>query len=259
MSFLMLALALSAFSFPLLKGLSLTHGRIQPSGFNGVSVVVGFGITAVVAAATSPLMAVAFILAVLMHDIGAALACRFIGHDVARVRLVPIPYFAAPRSDRHFDTALEESYVALYAPALAIAPMVLCFALFHTLAAPFPAAANIFRAAAIMIGAFNFVMLLPFLPFGGGHVVRAISEAFWPRMGTVITVFMTAAFFSAALKDGSIAMLILTGAGLQSLIHKRRQKLLTLSVNHALLVMSAYAFILCVHFTGGWWLLNSLM
>ncbi|WP_417271601.1 hypothetical protein [Celeribacter sp.] len=259
MSFLMLALALGVFALPLLKGVTAQSGRIQPSGFDGVSVVVGFGITSLVAAATSPLMGFAFILAVLLHEISAALACRFVGHEVARVRLVPLPYFAAPRSDQRFNTALEESYVALYAPALSIVPMVLCFALFHTFAASAPAAANVFRATAIMLGAFNFIMLLPFLPFGGGHVVRAISEAFWPRMGTLITVFMTAAFFSAALKDGSIAMLVLTGAGLQSLLHKRRDKIQMLTPNQALLVMAAYAFILCTHFTGGWWLLNSLM
>lgn len=259
MSFLMLALALGAFSYPLFKGVTAHNGRIQPSGFDGVSVVVGFGITAVIAAVTSPLMGFAFIFAVLLHEIGAAMACRFVGHEVARVRLVPLPYFAAPRSDERFNTALEESYVALYAPAIAIVPMVLSFALFHTFAAPFPAVADVFRSTAIMLGAFNFIMLLPFVPFGGGHVVRAISEAFWPRMGTLITVFMTAAFFSAALKDGSIAMLILAGAGIQSLLHKRRENIQTLSPNQALLVMSTYAFILCVHFTGGWWLLNSLM
>lgn len=258
MSFLLSAIALTVFAFPLLKG-SGQGGRVQPIGFDGINVVIGFGITSLVAAATSPLLAFAFVFAVLLHEGMGALACRIAGQDVARMRLVPLPVLTAPRADRPFDTALEESFVALYGPALAIVPMVLCFALFHSFSVIAPAFANAMRATALMLGAFNFAMLLPFCPFAGGDVMRAVSEAFWPKLGVLVTVFMSAAFLSAGLRDGSLAMLILAAAGIQSLFHKRRNDQVALKHNEALLVLATYGFVLTAHFTGGWWLIKSLI
>ncbi|SFJ93445.1 hypothetical protein [Celeribacter neptunius] len=259
MSFLILAIALGIFALPLVTAPLPGAGRITASGFDGTGVVIGFVITVAVSALTSPLFGIGFVLAVLLHEYGSALACRFIGHEVARVRLVPLPYLSGPRSDRAFDHALEESFAALYAPALAIVPMVLAFGLFHALAPHAPGIANLMRILAIMLGTFNFIMLLPFLPFGGGRVVHAVSDAFWPQLSPIVTVFMSAAFASAALRDHSIAMGILAAAGFQSLLHRHRPKQARLSPNQALLVMAAYAFTLTVHFTGGYWLLTGLI
>lgn len=259
MFFLMIALALGLMALPLVTSPAPTEGQIRASGFNGIGVIIGFVITIAVAAITSPMFGFGFVLAVLIHEVGSAMAVRIIGHDVARVRLVPLPYLAAPRSDRPFDHALEESFAALYAPALAIPPMVIGFGLFHVLAPIAPAVANVMRVMAIMLGTFNFLMLLPFLPFGGGRVVQSVSDAFWPRLGTFVTLFMSAAFASAALRDHSIAMAILAVAGFQSLLHRRRPAQERLTHNQALLVMSCYAFVLTVHFTGGFWLLTGLV
>lgn len=242
----------------MLKGLAGHPGRILATNYDGVSILVGFLVTSFVAAATSPLMGFGFILAVLLHELTSALAIRIVGHEVARVRLVPLPYMSAPRSDRAFDSALHESFVALYAPAFAIVPMVLALAISHATAAIAPGFADLLRAGAIMLGAFNFVLLLPFVPLAGGRVVRAVSEAFWPNLSVFATLFMTAAFAAAAWRDGSIAMMILAAAGAQGLLHKKRDEMARLSPNDALLVMSCYAFVLCVHFTGGWWLLSEL-
>lgn len=258
MSILFLAIALTIFAAPLLKSVGHSQGRILASSYDGTSILIGFLITAGVAAMTSPLMGFGFVFAVLLHELGAALAIRIVGHEVARVRIVPLPFVATPRSDREFESALHESFVALYAPALAIVPLVLALALSHVLAPITPAVADFIRVSAIMLGAFNFIMLLPFAPLAGGHVVRAVSEAFWPQMSVLVTVFMTAAFATAAVRDGSIAMLVLAGAGVQSILYKRRTAQARLSLNNALLVMACYAFILTVHFTGGWWLLNEL-
>jgi Zn-dependent protease len=115
------------------------------------------------------------------------------------------------------------------------------------------------RLLGIVTGTFNFIMLLPFLPFAGGRVVRAVSESFWPRLSTLVTVFMTAAFASAAVKDQSIAFMILTAAGVQSLVYKPRAKQTRLSPNETLLVLATYSFCLTAHFTGGWWLLTGLL
>ncbi|WP_066706330.1 hypothetical protein [Celeribacter ethanolicus] len=258
MTFLLLAIALGLFALPLVTRPLTSQGRIRASGFNGAGVIVGFVITVAVVSLTSPRFGFGFVLAVMLHELGSAYACRIIGHEVARVRLIPLPLLAAPRSDRPFGHALEESFTALYAPALAIVPMVLCFGLFPILAPIAPMVANLLRVTAIMLGTFNFIMLLPFLPFAGGRVMRAISGAFWPRFGTTVTLFMTAAFTSAALRDHSIAMALLAAAGLQSLWHRRQPEQAPLSSNEALLVMACYAFVLTVHYLGGSWLLNGL-
>ncbi len=259
MIFLLLALAVGLMALPLVTSPAPTEGHIRPSGFNSVGVLVGFVITVAVATLTSPMFGFGFVFAVLLHELGSALAVRIIGHDVARVRLVPLPFMAAPRSDRPFDHALEESFAALYAPALAIPPMIIGFGLFHVLAPIAPGIANVLRVMAIMLGTFNFLMLLPFLPFGGGRVVQSVSDAFWPQLRTFVTLFMSAAFASAALRDHSIAMAILAVAGFQSLFHRRRPAQERLTHNQALLVMSCYAFVLTVHFTGGFWLLTGLL
>lgn len=259
MIFLIFALALSVLAAPLLRSTQAANGRITTSGFDGTGVIVGFAVTAGVAAITSPLMGFGFVFAVLLHEFCAAKACQFVGHDIARVRLVPLPYMAPPRSDNSFHDALEESYAALYAPALAILPMVVSFGMFQASAAYFPAFSDFMRAVGIMIGTFNFVMLLPFLPLAGGRVVRAVSDSFWPNLSTFVTVFMVAAFAAAALRDQSIAMGLLAIAGVQSLIYRKRPEQARLSPNNALVVLSAYAFCMCVHFTAGWWLLSGLL
>lgn len=259
MTFLLLAIALGLFAFPLVKGGVPDQGRLTASGFDGTGVVIGFALTVLVASLTSPLFGMGFVFAVLLHELGCAFACRIIGHEVARVRLIPLPFFAAPRSDRPFDHALEDSFAALYAPTLAIVPMVIAFGLFHVLMARAPMLAEGMRSAAVMFGTFNFIMLLPFHPFGGGRVVRAISDAFWPRLGLFFTLFMTAVFAAAAFREHSIAMFILTAAGAQSLLYVRRPKQSRLTHNQALLVMASYAFTLTVHFAGGFWLLTGLI
>lgn len=259
MSFLIFSILIGLFALPLVTQPLTTSGRILPSGFTGIGVLVGFVVTILVSAVTSPLFGIGFVVAVLLHEIGSAFACRIVGHDVARVRLVPLPRLAAPRTDQRFDHALDESFAALYAPALAIVPMVLAFGLFQVLAPIAPGVANFFRITAIMLGTFNFLILLPFMPFAGGRVVRAISDVFWPGFGMTLTVFMSAAFASAALRDHSIAMAILAAAGLQSLFYRKRTDQTALSQNEALLVMACYAFVLTVHFLGGFWLLKGLI
>ncbi|WP_434288929.1 hypothetical protein [Celeribacter sp. SCSIO 80788] len=258
MTLLLLAIALGLFALPLVTRPLTSEGRIHTSGFNGAGVAIGFLVTLSVSTLTSPLFGFGFVFAVMLHELGSAYACRIIGHEVARVRLIPLPFLAAPRSDRPFGHALEESFAALYAPALAIVPMALCFGLFPILAPIAPMVANLLQVTAIMLGTFNFIMLLPFLPFAGGRVMRAISDAFWPRLGTTVTLFMTAAFASAALRDHSIAMGLLAAAGLQSLLHRRHPEQAPLNHNQALLVMACYTFALTVHYLGGAWLLNGL-
>jgi Zn-dependent protease len=259
MTFLIFALALTVMATPLLRSSQAAQGRITTSGFDGTGVIIGFAITAGVAAATSPLMGFGFVFAVLLHEFGAARACQIVGHDLARVRLVPLPYVAPPRTDHGFEDALEDSFAALYAPALAILPMVVCFGLFQASAPYFPAFSNFMRALGIMIGTFNFVMLLPFIPLPGGRVVRAVSDSFWPNLSAVVTLFMVAAFAAAALRDQSIAMGLMAIAGLQSLIRRKHPEQARLSPNNALVVLASYAFCMCVHFSGGWWLLRSLL
>lgn len=259
MSFLIIAIGLSILALPLVTSPLPQGGRIAASGFDGIGVVVGFAVTVIVAALTSPLFGIGFVLAALLHEYGSALACRIIGHEIARVRLIPLPRLAAPRSDRPFDHALEESFAALYGPALAIVPMVLAFGLFRALAPHAPEIANLMRVVAIMLGTFNFIMLLPFRPFGGGRVVQAVSEAFWPQLGPIVTAFMSAAFASAALRDHSLAMGLLAAVGFQSFLHRKRPNQARLTPNQTLLVMACYAFTLTVHFTGGYWLLTGLI
>lgn len=258
MVFLIFALVLTLMAAPLLRSTQAVNGRITTSGFDGPGVIVGFIVTVGVAAITSPLMGFGFIFAVLLHEFGAAKACQFAGHDLARVRLVPLSFMAPPRSDEFFDDALEESFAALYAPALAILPMVIAFGLFQASATSFPLFSDVMRAFGIMIGTFNFVMLLPFLPFAGGRVVHAISDNFWPNFSTFVTLFMIAAFTAAALRDHSISMGILATAGAQSLLRRKSAQNKRLTSNAALVVLSAYAFCMCVHFTAGWWLSKEL-
>lgn len=258
MIFLIFTLALSVMAAPLLRSSQTVNGRITTSGFDGTGVLIGFVVTIGVAAVTSPLMGFGFVFAVLLHEFGAAKAYQFVGHKLARVRLVPLPYMAPPRSDDDFEDALAESYAALYAPALAIVPIVIASGLFHASAETFPIFSDFTRAVGIMLGTFNFVVLLPFQPFAGGRVVRAISDSFWPSLSKLVTLFMVAAFTAAALKDHSIVMGVLAIAGVHSLLRPKRAEHTRLSPNSALVVLAAYAFCMCLHFTAGWWLLRDL-
>ncbi|WP_344846375.1 hypothetical protein [Celeribacter arenosi] len=256
MAFLTLSLALGLFALPLYKFERSISGRITATGLSGPEFFFGFAITTAISLVTSPLYGIGFVIAVLLHETVTALACRHLGYDVARVRLVPLPWVAQPRCDHAHERDIDEVFEALYGPALAIVPMALSFSLFHVLSAPAPQLAEAFRAIAIMLGCFNFVVLLPFLPFAGGRAVRAVSASFWPQLAPAVTVFMTAAFATAALRDGSIAMGVLAAVGAQSLLHRKQPDQQRLSPNEALLIMACYAFTMTVHFLGGFGLLK---
>lgn len=254
-----LSAALLLLALPLIRELTTAQGRFQTSGFDGVGVLISFVIAVCVATFTTPVFGIAFVFTLVFYEFSAAKACHIAGCDIARVRLAPVPFFAPPRSDTPFEKHLEESFVALYPAALAIFPMLTAFGIFHLTAASHPSIANTARQCAIMFGTLNFVLLLPFHPFAGGRVIRAISSALWPKMGMLLTLFMASAFLSAAYRDQSLAMFVLAAAGFQSAFHRPQTAQTRLSPNEALLVMACYAFMLTVHFIGGFWLLKGLI
>ncbi|SLN59649.1 hypothetical protein AQS8620_02667 [Aquimixticola soesokkakensis] len=234
-------------------------GRVETIGFSGRGVIAAFTAFVVVAVFTAPLIGAGVLLAAILHDFGAAFACRKLGHAVARVRILPQPFFGPPRIDRPHARLFDEAYVALFAAAIAVGPMVLCFALFHALSGALPQVATFARAFGIAIGAFNFFLLLPFLPLGGGQVIRAISLSVWPALGVGLTVFMALCFGFAALKEHSLVMLALAVTGFASLIWRSPAPGDRLTSDEVLLVLAAYAFCLATHWLGGWWLLQAML
>ncbi|MCA0044163.1 hypothetical protein [Celeribacter litoreus] len=259
MSFILLPILIGLLALPLVMGPLARSGKVTRVDLTGSGFLTALCATIAISSLASPIFGIGFILAVLIHEAGLALACRSIGHDLSRMRISTISNTSGPESQKDFDHALEDCFAALYGPVLAVVPTLLALGLFHVLSPVSPVLSDHLGKLAITLAAFNFLMLMPFRPLGGGRIAQAVSNAFGPQSAVFITLFMVAAFASAALREQSIAMSILTAAALQSLFHSKRENQMALSQDQTLIVMSCYAITLTVYFMAGFWCLTRLI
>jgi len=230
--------------------------RLVLHGFDGTGVVLAFVLFIMATILVGPLVAASVLLSLFIYELGQALARRSLCAGEPRLRILPVP-FLSPRGAQSDDPAAE-AFVVLMGAGLSLAPVVLALGVAQVVAGSSPGLAFALLTFGATCGAVNFIMLLPFLPLDGGRCIRAVSNSFWPSMGPLISIFLVAAFASAALQNQSIGFLVLAAIGLQSLL-PRRNATLPLPQNTALIVLAAYAFTLAAHFMAGQAILDGLL
>ena len=228
----------------------LGHGSIAVTGINGISVVAGFVLYIAVAALIGPEFGVPFITALLINEMGQVLAYRMLGHKNARFRLVPF-LNKTPISDRLLITDGEVFFVAIMGPAFCLGPMALAATFGAMLGPTAPVAAQSFWLFAITCGALNFVLLMPFSNLPGGRCTSAAVVNFWPALAPAMTLFMAAAMFTASLRTGSAALMVMAGIGAHSLWQGKSTPRIRMSPNAGLIALAAYTFTLVAHFSLG--------
>lgn len=255
MIFVLFATILCAATAYALRGGVLAGPRIVVAGLDGVGmsvVMLGFSMAFL---ALGPLFGISLIASLALNEFGRVVAYRMIGHNQARFRLVPVPGWPV-NSEEPLNSEADAFFVALMGPGISMAPMVMAYALSVMLADLRPDIAEAFRVFAVTCGTLNFIHLLPFWPLNGGRCTRIFSKNFWPTLAPAMTVFMSAAFLSAAIRTGSIGLLIVAGIGAQSLFYRGEPRRTPLGPDNALIAMAAYTFTFAAHFCGGWWLLS---
>ena len=231
---------------------------IALSGFDGIGVLAGFAVFVMAAWAAGPAIATAILISLLLHEMGHVIAHQMMGHASTRFRLAPM-IADEPISDLPLQTDGQTLFAALMGPGFCLLPMVLAHLAALGLAEGHPTLANGLRTFAITCGAVNFVLLLPFWPLDGGRCVRIASRSIWPALAPALAVFMTAALAMAAMRGGSVPLLLLAVIGVQSLLRRDKGSVNPLLPDNALLALAAYAFTLAAHFSGGWALLSQYL
>ncbi|MGB5557035.1 MAG: hypothetical protein WBN04_03380 [Paracoccaceae bacterium] len=228
---------------------------ITLTGFDGVGVLIGFVAFVLAAAALGPVFGISLLIALLFHELGHVVGHQILGHRQTRFRLIP-QLSDAPISDHPHQTEGQVLFVALMGPGFCLAPMVLAHLAAIALAPHNPEVAASFRAFAITCGTVNFISLLPFWPLDGGRCVRIAAASIWPAFAPAITVFMAAALAAAAWRTGLLALLVLAGIGVHSLLRGSRIERHPLHPDTGVVALAAYAFTLAAHFSGGWLLMS---
>jgi len=234
-----------------LRGDVVDHGTIAISGVNGVGVILAFIFYVLVSAMAGPGIAVTLIAALLLHELGQVLAYRMLGHEKTRFRMIPLRY-GLQISDQPLTSAGEEFFTAIMGSVFSLGPMVLAMAIATALQPVAPEMAQQFWLFSVTCGALNFVLLLPFWPLAGGRCIRASVVNFWPALAPAMTVFMSAAMFTASLRTGSVALMVVAGLGVQSLWRSRDTGRIAMSADTGLIALAAYAFTMAAHFSAGW-------
>lgn len=228
---------------------------ITLSGFDGIGVLVGFVAFVLAATVLGPVFGISVLITLLLHELGHVIGHQILGHRNTRFRLIP-QLSAAPISDDPHDSDGQVLFVALMGPGFCLAPMVLAHLGSIWLAPSNPEVAASFQIFAITCGTVNFISLMPFWPLDGGRCARIAAASIWPAFAPAITVFMASALAAAALRTGSLALLVVAGIGLHSLMRGSRTKRHPLHPDTGVVALAAYAFTLAAHFSGGWLLMS---
>jgi len=234
----------------------LGHGSVAFTGFNGVSVVVGFGLFIATAALIGPEFGVPIILALLIHEMGQVLAYRMLGHQNTRFRLLPI-FNNEQISDEPLTKDGEVFFVSIMGPAFCLAPVALATAIAVMLGPVAPVAAQSLWLFAITSGALNFILLMPFSSLPGGRCTSVAVVNFWPALVPAMSVMMGAAMFTASLRTGSVALMVMAGVGAHSLWRRKSSDRVPLGSDAGLIALAAYAFTLAAHFSIGRYLFEA--
>ena len=233
-----------------LRPVYLGHGSIVVSGFNGISVVVGFVLFIAVAALIGPEFGLPVIASILIHEMGSVLAYRMLGHEDARFRLVPI-FNKTPTSDTLLTKDGDVFFVSIMGSAFCLGPIALAATIAVTLNPTIPAVAQSFWLFAITCGALNFVLLMPFSSLPGGRCTSTAVVNFWPTLAPAMTAFMAAAMFTASLRTSSVALMVMAGVGAHSFWRRSPSGRRAMSPDAGLIALAAYAFTIAAHFSIG--------
>lgn len=262
MLFVFAIITLSLMSLPLLNGRCPNRGRIEISGFDGVGILIAFATTCFVAARTSPLLSVSFGAAVLIYEIAAAVVWQFLGHSLTRVRLIPLPRLADPRSERDLTEPLETCFAALSPSAIALIPMGAGLALSQILSESAPQIANVLRTLALALATFNFFSLLPLPPLNGGKVTLTLFGRGWQVARYILPAGIALILTIWAVQSHSYFLAIAAVFSALSLSINALApppSATSLPTHHRYLVLATYLVLLLTHFSAGRALLVTLI
>ncbi len=249
------AILLCAVMANVLRPVTTSQQNIQLVGFDGAGLILVFVIYVAAAAFLGDTFAISLIAAFLLHEGGHVLANRMLNRGTSRFRMVPL-LAGQQVCETPFRSEGAAFFVALMGAGFSLAPMSLAFALALLLRSTGPELADFLIVFGATIGAVNFLALLPFRPLDGGRCAAIAARNFWPALAPSYTIFMIAAFMTAGVKNGSVALLALAAFGLQSLIRKPGRPLVPMGASTGLIGLAAYTFTLAAHFTAGWLLFD---
>lgn len=220
----MLALVLSL-GLIAVTGLAL-RGGFAGAGWNRV----GFDINAAGLSAVAVAAAIwffgwqyglAFIIAIMVHEIGHVAAFRVCGHKDAQFRLIPL--FGGVAVSRSLPASHDKDlFISLMGPAICLGPMALCFAVAQLIFPQAPAVASFLYIQGLVLGGLNLFNLLPFWPLDGGKIVRLLTHTFFPKATRAVSILMSAAAAALCVATHSYILLFFVLLGWQGLIQSEQ-------------------------------------
>ncbi|OYU40646.1 MAG: metalloprotease [Pseudorhodobacter sp. PARRP1] len=163
----------------------------------------------------------AFIIAIIMHEIGHVAAFRVCGHKDAQFRLIPL--FGGVAVSRSLPAAHDRDlFISLMGPAICLGPMALCFAVADLIFLQAPAVASFLYIQGLVLGGLNLFNLLPFWPLDGGKIVRLLTYTFFPKATRAVSILMSASAAALCVATGSYILLFFVLLGWQGLIQSEQ-------------------------------------
>ncbi|MDB5666742.1 site-2 protease family protein [Cypionkella sp.] len=259
----MLVLALSL-------GLIAVTGYVLRGGFAGAGWNrVGFDVNALGLSAVAIAAAIwffgwqyglAFIIAIMLHEIGHVAAFRVCGHKDAQFRLIPL--FGGVAVSRSLPASHDKDlFISLMGPAICLGPMALCFATAELLPPSAYAITNFLYIQGLVLGGLNLFNLLPFWPLDGGKITRLLTYTFFPKATRAVSIIMSATAAALCVLTHSYFLLLFVLIGWQGLIQS--EKLIEIQrpmrKSTALLALAAYLTTAAALFTGAAQFVQSLL
>lgn len=199
----------------------------------------------------------AFVVALLVHELGHVAALRILGHADARLRLVPL-LTSVPISTTSTRTQAQEFFVTIMGAGFSLMPMVATLMLAQIIERPAPELASIFFAIGSTIAALNFVSLLPLVPLDGGRCLRQIFFSLCPATGTHLLLAFSAGAAALAFVQESLSLIVIVCLG--AMIYFRPVEddpaKAPMSQGTAFLALAIYSLTLAAHAVAGWWLIR---
>ncbi|MES2436073.1 MAG: site-2 protease family protein [Pseudomonadota bacterium] len=220
----MLALALSL-GLIAATGLSL-RGGFAGAGWNRAGFDVNaLGLSAVAIAAAIWFFGwqygLAFIIAIMVHEIGHVAAFRVCGHKDAQFRLIPL--FGGVTVSRSLSASHDRDlFISLMGPAICLGPMALCFATANLIFPQAPGVASFLYIQGLVLGGLNLFNLLPFWPLDGGKIIRLLTYTFFPKATRAVSILMSAAAAALCVATHSYILLFFVLLGWQGLIQSEQ-------------------------------------
>lgn len=163
----------------------------------------------------------AFIIAIMVHEIGHVAAFRVCGHKDAQFRLIPL--FGGVTVSRSLPASHDSDlFISLMGPAICLGPMALCFATANLTFLQAPAVASFLYIQGLVLGGLNLFNLLPFWPLDGGKIVRLLTYTFFPKATRAVSILMSAAAAALCVATGSYILLFFVLLGWQGLIQSEQ-------------------------------------